>query len=90
MALSLFRSCCYKLGAEIVNESQKFTFLTQLLLPVVKSVVCLTCMLDCTQIGFFIIYRFVVRVLRLRGRANRGRLAHRRRWGSRNLLSTLF
>ena len=38
----------------------------------------------------FIIYRFVVRVLHLRGRANRCRLAHRRRWGSRNLLSTLF
>lgn len=52
--------------------------------------VCFTCTLDCTQIGFFIIYRFVVRVLRLRGRANRGRLAHRRRWGSRNLLATLF
>ena len=55
-----------------------------------KSVVCFTCTLDCTQIGFFIICRFVVRVLRLRGRANRGRLAHRRRWGSRNLLSTSY
>ena len=38
--------------------------------------------------GFFIIYRFVVRVLRLRGRANRVRLARRRRWGSRNLLAS--
>jgi len=55
-----------------------------------KSVVCFTCTLDCTQIGFFIICRFVVRVLRLRGRANRGRLAHRHRWGSRNLLSTFY